>query len=592
MSSPPDKNRQMWRDTGERIGIRTAHAQKMPGNAWNRFSNRFALILVCGSLLYSLVHVLMRESQEAASGFEVVSLAHWQLEPGVRDAFEAMAIKYNQERVRRGEKPIIFKQLPVSEKGYGQWVTTQLMGGTAPDLIEMGNGLAPQVWASYRARYFSPVTQDIMQANPYNKGTEFEKTPWKQTYIDSMGLPAWDLQEYYDMGLSVFGVRIFYNKDLLKKLTAKLKDAGKWPTVDETPPNDTRKFLELCDRIGELKDEQNRPYYAIAGSKYTFERFLEMVVDPLTDYVKAGIDTDLDGNASPDETFLAAAEGRLKFDDPKLSRAMNMAREVTKRFQPGWRGLSRDDSVMLFVQQRSIFISTGSWDALTLKRQTAKAEPRFEMSIAGFPTVSPADPEWGDLAVGRAYERCSMAFAFGLTKTSRHPELALDLMRFLTNPENNEELNRIIGWIPAIKGARPNEFLKEFTPNFDGPQRGFNVDFGGQTQVVKDQVFSQLLLGENGFSIKNWSEKMNTDWLAAGFNDYERHSNEARDALKMREAVCAVFRARRMAIAPDSPQAEFIGKQYRRITALSMDETRKLTDLEKKVRAVERATAK
>src|SRR5438067_2325369 len=104
---------------------------------WDRFSTRFALVLVVGTFLWSLAHVSLRPREETG-GKTVLTLAHWQLEPGIRVGLDLMAERYNAMRRSRGLQEIIFKQFPISEKAYGQWVTTQLMGGMAPDMIEIG----------------------------------------------------------------------------------------------------------------------------------------------------------------------------------------------------------------------------------------------------------------------------------------------------------------------------------------------------------------------------------------------------------------------------------------------------------------------
>ena len=62
------------------------------------------------------------------------------------------------------------------------------------------------------------------------------------------------MQEYMSMPLSMFGVRIFYNRDMLKKLTG----------LDEAP-HDYRAFLAACKKITSQKDPQGNNY------KYYFD---------------------------------------------------------------------------------------------------------------------------------------------------------------------------------------------------------------------------------------------------------------------------------------------------------------------------------
>src|SRR5579862_1429311 len=65
------------------------------------WGNRFAVVLVIVTFLASLFYVTFREHE--TSGHKVVlTLAHWQLEYGVKDGLDYMAAKYNEERVRQG----------------------------------------------------------------------------------------------------------------------------------------------------------------------------------------------------------------------------------------------------------------------------------------------------------------------------------------------------------------------------------------------------------------------------------------------------------------------------------------------------------
>ena len=329
----------------------TPDGKEARASGWERFSSRFAVILVAGTFLWSLAHVMLRSKSETVAGRPVLTLAHWQLEPGIRTGLDLMAARYNAMRKSRGLPEIVFKQFPISEKAYGQWVTTQLMGGTAPDLIELGIGLPDSTWTRYRARYFVPLTQEIMRPNPYNAGTPLENVPWKETFIDGLGAPNRDLQAYYDIGLSAFGVRIFYNKGLLKRLTAQLAREGKIPAALEEPPADLRAFLNLCDLIMECKDERGRNYMSLAGSKYQMYFMYRMIIEPLTNVLLDKVDYNADGEASNVETFFAARQGRLKFSDPQVLKIGAIWREIARRYQRGWNGLDRNDAVQLFVRR-------------------------------------------------------------------------------------------------------------------------------------------------------------------------------------------------------------------------------------------------
>jgi raffinose/stachyose/melibiose transport system substrate-binding protein len=514
--------------------------------------------------VFCLGHVILRERKKTAGGKTVLTLAHWQLEPGVTIGLDHMAVLYNEERARQGLPPIEFRQMPIPETGYSQWVTTQLMGGTAPDLLEIGQ-MPWETLIRYRAYYMVPITAELFKPNPYNRDNEMRDEPWKNTFKDGLGEGVRALQEYYEVGFSAFSMRLYFNRALLKQVTAELARQGKLPAALDTPPTDLRKFFELCDLIGTTTDERGRPYYPIAGGKYQFSIMNWSIIEPLTASLMDIIDESHDCSANNDETFFALCEGRLKFTDPRLQKIMQLSRELARRFPPGWNGLTRDDAVMQFVQWRSVFIATGSWDGLTLKEQARMGVRPFEVGISQFPKASPDDPQWGDIAWGRYYERSETEFAFALTKACKHPDIALDFLRFVTSRKGNEELNRKIMWIPVIKGADMAEDLRAFEPLYDGVSRGWNPEMGGKSQIVIGQTTPLLQLGEDAagrpFGIKDWTERMLTEWLPAAVLDFEQRDDTLRDNLRAKETVSALLRAK-MLSAPSEQWFSYYKQRY------------------------------
>jgi len=145
-------------------------------------------------------------------------LGHWQLETSVREALDQLAAEYSEYRIANGLPRVEIIQDAIPDTIYPQWLTTQLMGGTAPDLIEVGLGaMPPHLWLQYYNRYFIPLTPYVNSPNPHNAGTDLVETPLRSSFKDGMRASyVEEMQEYISVPLSQFGVRIFYNKDLLE----------------------------------------------------------------------------------------------------------------------------------------------------------------------------------------------------------------------------------------------------------------------------------------------------------------------------------------------------------------------------------------
>ena len=460
----------------------------------------FALGVVLAVFAWAALTIVSRQAEEYGPDTIVLHLGHWQLEPGARKGIDALAAEYEVEYAKRwasGAKDIEgrpwrerFPDKPhvkiiqdaVPEAFYGQWVSTQLMGNTAPDLMEVGlggQGLIRSVWISYLNRYFLPLMPYVGRPNPHNEGTDLAGVPLRKTYKDAMrGGYVEELQGFYAIPVAQFVVRIFYNKDLLKKLTGL-----------EKPSLEYHAFIDMCKKIREQTGPDGKPYAPIASSGYHTWMWEQHVCDVLTPQLVRAVDTNHDGLSTPDEFWVAMKCGRVGFDMPQYQARLAMLRELCDNFQNGFAGLVRDDAVFMFAQQRAVFISTGTWDARSLLEQ---AKDVFAVGLTDFPIPSTDDPKVGRYIEGRRYDSPLTGAVFGVTRTSKYPEVALDFLLYVASQKGNERFNDYFGWVPAILGAEAPKDLAGFEPHFDGVQIVDNTIIGGDTWTAWDQEMAKF----------------------------------------------------------------------------------------------------
>jgi len=431
----------------------------------------FALLVVFAVFLWSAWVIATFRAQQTPPGSGVIRLGHWQLEASVREGIDEMAREYQKTHPN-----VVVVQDAIPEGTYGQWVSTQLMGGTAPDIMQVGAMLPDNIWLSYYNRYFAPLSRYVNTPNPHNAGTDIADLPLRQTFKDGMKTAyVTEMQEYMSVPLSQFGVRIFYNKDLLREITG-----------SDVAPLDYRQFLATCEKIrGTTNPASGQAYIPIAGSAYHFGHWDSMMFSPVTYGAFRRADFNRDGFVGNDETFVAFKTGLLDFTYPSYACWLKMLREVTDYFQVGYTGLGRDEAVFLFAQQRAVFMTTGTWDARSLQEQ---AEGQFEVGIMDFPIPSRDDPVYGDVVEGRIYESPGAGFRFGISRDSKHLDVALDFLLFLASQKGNEKLNAIIGWIPAIVGTELDPLLRAFEPHLEGIYGNVNFNLGGNTAVTWGQI--------------------------------------------------------------------------------------------------------
>ena len=521
----------------------------------------FALLVVFVVFLWSAFVIATYRAQQTPPGSIVIRLGHWQLEASVREGIDEMAREY-----RKTHPNVVVVQDAIPEGTYGQWVSTQLMGGTAPDIMQAGGMLPGNIWLSYFNRYFTPVSRYVNAPNPYNQGTDIADMPLRRTYKDGMKTAyVAEMQEYMTIPLSLFGVRIFYNKDLLKKLTGR----------DEAP-HEYRDFLAVCRQIQSVTNPvSGKPYIPIAGSAYHFSHWDGMMFSPLTYGVFRRADFNRDGFVGNDETYVAFKTGLLDFYYPPYALWLKMLREVTDYFQVGYTGLGRDEAVFLFAQQRAVFMTTGTWDARSLQEQ---AKGQFEVGIMDFPLPKSDDPVYGQVVEGRIYESPGGGFQFGISRTSKHPEVAVDFLLFLASQKGNEKLNAIIGWIPAIVGTQLDPLLQAFEPHLEGIYGNANFTLGGNTAVTWGQIYS--LYQVNQLSFDDFAKQYTQFYLKNGLADFLDQQRDCRRGMQRNEQYLAGIRGRAILAdeaaaadadpaqkTADAKDAESAWVRYRAITA-------------------------
>jgi raffinose/stachyose/melibiose transport system substrate-binding protein len=529
----------------------------------------FALLVVLAVFAWSAYVIATRRAEEAPQDTITLRIGHWQLESGVRDGLSALAADYQgvwrkqwesggknaegrQWRQLYPDKPNVrVLQDAIPETTYGQWVSTQLMGGTAPDMMEIWLGLPYPIWRNYLGRYFVVLDSYADRPNPHNAGTDMEGVPLRKTYKDGMrGAFVEELQAFMNIPVSQFAVRIFYNRHLLRKLTGLAK-----------PPTDYRAFLAACEKIRSQKTPQGKPYTPIAASAYHFNMWETMLFNAMTYGATRRIDFNRDCFVGNDEVYVGFETGRVSFDFAPYRGKFQMAREVSGYFQNGYTGLNRDDAVFLFAQEKAVFITTGTWDARSLEEQ---ARGKFEVGVAEFPLPQPADPAYGHIIEGPIYERPGSAACFGIVRTSKYPDVAADFLLFVASKRGNEKLNAYFGWIPAIKDTRKDPLLEDFEPHLEGVYDAMNMNLGGETYIKWLQVFSKYKVDPQ-YSTDDLAKEFLEFYRQRAPRDWKELQKQWRDEIQASDQYLAGLRARALVARGGQARAEWV--KYRVTTA-------------------------
>lgn len=468
----------------------------------------FGLTLLGCVLVLSMISVVHSERElTGRPGETVLRLCHWQLEDGFRDGLQAVIDDYQAVKKAQGVDVRII-QMPITEKVYSQWLNTQLISGSAPDLIEAG-----QSKLAYddepAIKYFQAMGGFINKPNPYNVGTDLEGVPWRDTARDGMqsGYRP-KLVDYYSIPCSLIGTRTFVNLTLLKKITGSAeppKTFGEWVAIGE-------KVASYAARTG----EQMRA----VTSSYQLAYFYGRYKVAFTAGLQSVLDANIDGLVTPVETYAGMLRGQVGFDTPQVKGYYEMMDTLGHMMGSDKSAVDRQQAQFMFVQGNAVFMGTGSWDAEGMRTEFNRKG--WDLAVIDFPIPAKGE-RWGDLVAGRAADSGrGGGFPLAVFKSSRNQEMAVDFLQYITSQKANSRFNSIANWPPVTVGAEPSDLMRPFVPDPTGFTSfadfaiGAKVagDLSGQEtkffngEITYDQMVSTMLASikdPNGGGDRAWA---------------------------------------------------------------------------------------
>lgn len=443
-----------------------------------------ALALLVTAFAFSAVRLFRAKTAAIVDpGIEVIRLAHWQLEPGVREAIDAIIADYEALHPK-----VRVEQMDIPGRAWKQWLRTQLVGGNPPDLIELAAYENPD---DMLARYFTPLSSYLAEKNPYNADEpDLRDKSWRESYAAELvpapeGLGHYynaNLLEYYGAPSTLVTVRMFYNRDLIK---AALGEDRVPRTFDE--------FVALCEALQRYAQESGRPIKPLGGSVFNITKLTDTLFSTVTQRLAIELDYGRNLEFSAHELQVKYMRGHWSLRSPAVRASLQTVEAFGRYLSPGWVQLGREDGMLQFLQGRAAMLATGTWDAGGILMQADFPVGAFKM-----PSFRRDDPKFGAATLGPVSEAATFAaLPFGLTRASKHPERAIDFLRFFTSRKANTKFANISKWLPVIKGVPVPPDAEPFRPIVEGYVGGVNVRVLGGTS---NEAFVQnlhLLSGVN-----------------------------------------------------------------------------------------------
>ncbi|MCC6415510.1 MAG: extracellular solute-binding protein [Opitutaceae bacterium] len=403
------------------------------------------LVLLAAAYAVAVVLVWQRFTGERADGRVTIRISQWQLEGGVREGISAVIRRYGELNPR-----VRVIQIAVPDRVYLPWITTQLVGGIAPDIVEYS-----WTWPDL-ARFFAPITAAVMQPNPYNRGTPLAGVPWRDTFIEGMTSPdnyVQSLGQYYGVSMTTGMNRIVYNRALWRKIMGAAE-----------PPATYREFLAACEKIQAFARTQGVNLVPLASSRTTQIALTNELVGSMCNGLAERLDHQHRLRMDTLTVGAAYLRGEWSYDTPELVAGFEVLRQVGAQCTPGFLQRERDTALTDFVTERAVMVVAPSYEASSL----LKICP-FELGAFRFPLPREDDPVYGRFARGPFSEgRLYTGMSFFVNRRTPHQAEAMDFLRFLGSQEASGIFARVSNWLPAVTGVQPTEFAAKFQIQSEG----------------------------------------------------------------------------------------------------------------------------
>lgn len=419
---------------------------KSEKHEYNSKTLKFGLTMAVAFYVLSAIMVMINTSENSIVDPDTTSItiAHWHLEDGYREGMDKLIELYEKMKAEQGIK-VKVRQSTVPIRGYQQWFITQLISGDPADILLLKGA------SSLLNQYFLPLSDYIALPNPYNKGTPLKGMPWKDTYIDGMNSTLdMTYAEYFGIGEYFHVYRLFVNKTLLKQATG----SDKMPTsLDE--------WLDDCRKLEEYGKKIKRPIIPIgvrgidkSTMNYIFHQYFSQLNGQLND--------------KPNEfgTSFANTYEKIKWlankelDIDRLLQAVSLTKEIGQYFCKGFSAMNLEQTKFLFFTGNVCFFPEGTWNAWSLVKNTP-----FDVGVINIPLIGPKNRFYKNFTGQISELGVSIGSRYGIPKASKHQDLALDFLHFLTSYKMNQMLMiDYCKWPPAIIKARYKGLLKKFKP--------------------------------------------------------------------------------------------------------------------------------
>jgi raffinose/stachyose/melibiose transport system substrate-binding protein len=350
--------------------------------------------------------------------------------------YETIVKNYNALN-GKAEVELVLVDFGETGNDHRTWVTTQLIGGTAPDVFQ-----SRYIWTheDYGKELIAELNNFLKQPNPYNNNAEWNKT-FADSIIANMVVPTTD--KIAGIPTYSLSVRLFYNKEIFNEVGIS-KVPETWAEFLEAQAKIQEKgFVPMA--VGTSKQGGDRP-------NWMFRYFSDQTVETLV----PEMDLDKNGRITSNEIVAAIDNETIDFAKKPWIDIFPIMKDWTRFWPKGFNGLTVDDATEMFLRGDA---------AMTLNL------PSFAKELEGFMDygvmrVPYFTKETHPMAEERYYEVAAGnpdgVYAIPKTTSPEKQEAAADFLMYLTSPEVQQMLAQQLYRVPILKDAKFPDNIKQF----------------------------------------------------------------------------------------------------------------------------------
>jgi raffinose/stachyose/melibiose transport system substrate-binding protein len=351
------------------------------------------------------------------------------------------------------------------------WVTTQLIGGTAPDVFT-----TRYIWdqEDLKKQLMTDLTPFYSKKTAYSGDQTWEQTYPKPVLAQLIG----EDKTYASVPTYVNSVRVLYNKDLFAK-------AG----IQEVPKT-WAEFIAAQKKLAELKVAP----FAFPNSKpgdYNYSWSTRILTEELIAGSYGELDVNGNGLIEVNEFVKAVDEGKIDIEKPPYRDVFPLMKEWSAQWAKGANGLDFDTSTDMFLRGETAMVMRTAGQSKVIYESTAR---KFEAGAFPLPYVT---KETHPGASGKLMEIGGVPagnLAIPKSIAPKKLEAAVDFLAYTTSPKVQGLLAEKLYRTPAIQNADLPDKLKGFS--FVGEPMKLNIYAGEVDKNVTEtnQKLGQLYL--------------------------------------------------------------------------------------------------